>query len=116
MPGSARWSGAGTTPLTDAAGGDPPGIAYDFGVTEPGAVVAILPMLGPLEEGTLTFRLNVAPGRAIGEVLTNVAQARWTDSADSWWRNTNSATYRVTGTIDLTLTGDRIPWPNPGRR
>ncbi len=113
VPGSGRWSGAAAA-LTDAAGGDPAGIAYDFGVTQPGAVHASLPTLGSLEEGTLSFRLNVAAGRTAGEVLVNVAQARWLGPVDSWWRDTNPASYRVTGTIDLTLTGERIPVATPG--
>ena len=116
VPGSARWSGSGDTPLTDAEGGDPAGISYNFGVTQPGAVSAVLGLLGPNETGTLTFRLRVAAGLPTGEVLTNVAKARWTDpsGADSWWRNTNPADYRVTGEIAVTLTGERIPFAQPG--
>ena len=114
VPGSGRWSGAPATALTDEAGGDATGIAYDFGVTQPGAVYASLPTLGPLEEGMLSFRLNVARGRTPGEVLTNVAQSRWVAATDSWWRDTNPASYRVTGTIDLSLTGERIPVATPG--
>ncbi|MGE0357272.1 MAG: SdrD B-like domain-containing protein [Burkholderiales bacterium] len=113
VPGSARWSGAAAA-LTDAAGGDPAGIAYDFGATQPGAAHASLATLGPLEQGELSFRLNVAAGRSAGEVLNNVARARWTGPVDSWWRDTNPASYRVTGTIDLTLTGERIPFATPG--
>ncbi len=116
VPGSARWSATGDTPLTDAAGGDPAGIDYDFGVTQAGAVHARIAMLAPDETGTLTFRLNVVPGRPIGEVLVNVAQGRWTDPSgnDSLWHDSSPAEYRVTGSVDLTLTGDRVAQAMPG--
>ncbi|MBL0140673.1 MAG: DUF11 domain-containing protein [Betaproteobacteria bacterium] len=116
MPGSARWSVSGSVPLTDAAGGDPPGIAFDFGVTQPGAFNAVIASLGAEEEQTLTFRLNVAPGRTAGEVLSNVAKASWKDPSgnDSGWHDSSQADYLVTGTIDLTLAGDRIAVAQPG--
>jgi uncharacterized repeat protein (TIGR01451 family) len=116
VPGSARWSVSGEAPLTDAPGGDPVGIAYDFGSTQPGALFATIPGLGPYEAGKLTFRLNVAAGLRVDEVLTNVAQSRWVDPSgdDTFWIDTNPAPYRVNGTIDLALTGERIPAADPG--
>ncbi len=73
VPGSARWSGTGAAPLTDPAGGDPAGVAYDFGGTTPGTALAVIPVLGPGDKGELTFRVRVVPGREPGEVISNVA-------------------------------------------
>ncbi|MBX3673919.1 MAG: DUF11 domain-containing protein [Burkholderiales bacterium] len=116
VPGSARWSVTGGAPLTDATGGDPAGIAFDFGATRPGWLQAVIGTLGAGDKGELTFRMNVLPGIAAGRVLSNVAQYTWTDGLGNVLatRETNAATYRVTGTIDLTLTGERIPLAEPG--
>ena len=115
VPGSARWSGAGA-PLTDAAAGDPAGISYDFNATTNGSVVAVIAQLGAGDKGEITFRANVAPGLRLDEVVSNIAQYRWKDTqgADRAWADTNTVTYRVTGTIDLTLTGETIPEATPG--
>jgi uncharacterized repeat protein (TIGR01451 family) len=115
VPGSARWSGA-AAPLTDAAGGDPAGAAFDFGVTEAGAVTLRLAQLAIAEKGELTFDLAVKPGRAVGDVLRNTARYQFTDSRGDTtpWVNTNEVTYRVTGTVAVTLTGETIPVAEPG--
>lgn len=116
VPGSARWSRSGNSPLTDAAGGDPDGIDFDFGVTQAGAVHATIGTLDAEGDDRLTFRLAVAPGRAEGEILTNIAKVRWTDpnGDDSWWRDSPPVLYRVTGAIDVSLTGERIAVAQPG--
>ncbi|MBK7660955.1 MAG: DUF11 domain-containing protein [Betaproteobacteria bacterium] len=113
--GSARWSGAAAA-LTDAAGGDPAGVEYDYGVTESGTVRFRQAALAIAEKGEITFDLAVRPGRAVGEVLRNVARTRWTDSRGSQapWLETNEVTYRVTGTIAVTLVGETIPLAEPG--
>ncbi len=115
VPGSARWSGA-QAPLTDAAGGDPIGSEFDFGASERGAVTLRLATLAVAEKGELTFDLAVRPGRAVGDVLRNVARYDYTDSRGNAkpWADTNEATYRVTGTIAVTLTGETIPSAAPG--
>lgn len=55
VPGSARWSVSGSTPLTDGAGGDPAGINYDFDVTAPNRITAVIATLAPGQSGSLTF-------------------------------------------------------------
>ena len=115
VPGSARWSGAAAS-LTDAAGGDPAGADYDFGATEAGAVTLKLAQLAIAEKGELTFDLAVKPGRAAGDTLRNVARYLWTDSRGVQvpWANTNEVTYRVTGTVAVTLVGETLPSAEPG--
>ncbi len=65
VAGSALWSG---TALSDAAAGDPAGMAYDFGVTAAGRVTAIISSVAPNNTGTVSFRVNVnssvVPGTA----------------------------------------------------
>ena len=116
VPGSARWSVTGGAPLTDATGGDPAGIAFDFGATRPGFVQAVIATLGAGDKGELTFLMNVVPGLAAGRVLENVAQYSWTNGQGNTiaTRPTNAVTYRVTGSVDLTLTGERIAVAEPG--
>jgi uncharacterized repeat protein (TIGR01451 family) len=91
IAGSGRWSVSGTTALTDAAGGDPAGIAYDFGATVAGRVTAIVANVNGGVSGTLTFQVGVNASLAPQTIL-NTAQFLTTTQAVA---NTNTASYQV---------------------
>jgi trimeric autotransporter adhesin len=77
--GSARWSGSGTTALTDGATpADPTGIAYDFGVTAAGAVTAVIGSVAPNASGILSFSVNVNANQAPG-TINNTAKLCFND-------------------------------------
>ncbi len=69
VAGSGLWSGSGSA-LTDAAGGDPAGITYDFNVTTPNTVRAVIGSVLPGQSGTLSFRLNINAGLPPGSATT----------------------------------------------
>ena len=50
---------------------NPAGIAYDYGVTTPGRVTAIVATLAAGQSGTLTFQVNVASGVAPGDIANS---------------------------------------------
>ena len=58
VPASGLWSRSGSA-LTDAAGGDPAGIAYDFNATTPNTVRAVIGSVAPGQSGTLSFRVDI---------------------------------------------------------
>ena len=67
VPGSGLWNGVATT---DAAAGDPAGIAYDFGITVGGRMTAVIGSVAPNVTGTLSFRVSVNSGVAPGTAAT----------------------------------------------
>ena len=78
VAGSGLWSGSGTA-LTDAAGGDPAGIAYDFGVA-PLRVTATVGSVAPGASGTVSFSINVLGTATAGIGTTsNVASFAYND-------------------------------------
>ena len=95
VAGSGVWSGSGTA-LTDAAGGDPAGIAYDFGVT-PGRVTATITTIGSGTSGFLRFAVDVNAGLA-PTVPANQALTTNTGTYNvnaGPFNNTNSVLYTV---------------------
>jgi trimeric autotransporter adhesin len=81
VAGSARWSGSGTTALTDGTTpADPAGITFDFGTTAAGAVTAVVGSVTPTASGNLTFTVNVAANQAPGNI-NNVAKLCYNDGA-----------------------------------
>jgi trimeric autotransporter adhesin len=80
VAGSGLWSGSGVTALTDAAAGDPAGIAYDQNITTVGAVTAVISSVVSTGSGTLSFKVNVAANQAPG-VINNVAKLCYNDGA-----------------------------------
>lgn len=99
VAGSGRWSVSGATALTDATGGDPAGIAYDFtGST----VTATVGSVAPSVSGTISFRVNItapAPGP-----VTNTATYAYNDGASNvTGQSTNSATFTVLQTAGVTV-------------
>jgi uncharacterized repeat protein (TIGR01451 family) len=96
IAGSGRWSVSGATALTDAAGGDPAGIAYDFGVT-PLRVTAIIATVNAGVSGTLTFQVSVNAGLA-PQTISNTATFL---TATQVVANTNTASYTVLQTAGV---------------
>ena len=105
VPASAQWNGA---PLTDAAGGDPTGINYDFGQTAASTARAVIASVAPAQSGTLTLKFDVLPGFAAGTAFsTNLASYSYHNGVVAQNANTNTAAYTVVGSAagsDLTLT------------
>lgn len=120
VPGSGRWSRAGETPLTDANASDLQGagtsqIAYDFGVSVPGAVSATIHTLPAQDGGNLTFQVRIDPGLDAGSIIPNTAQYAFAEGNGAGnERNTNTATYRVTGRIVVDLVGQHLATVAPG--
>lgn len=89
VPGSARWSGSGSTVLNDTGASNPAGITYDYGVTVASRVSAIIGTVPAGSSGTLTFQVNVNGGLA----PTNNALGTSCTSAGCPALTTNVATY-----------------------
>lgn len=109
IAGTARWSVSGTTALTDAAGGDPAGISYDFGQTVVGRLTAVINSLAAGQSGTLTFQGEVPAGVPSGALSTN-AQFSYNDGAGNVGPyDTNTVTVLVRRAPSLTFTGNTVP-------
>ena len=72
VAGSATWSGTSGT-ITDAAGGDPVGISYDYNLTSAGRVTAVIASVNPGASGVLTFKVRVTPAVA-PQTINNTAR------------------------------------------
>lgn len=55
--GTGQWSGGST--VTDATGGDSSGLSYDYNITAPNTVTAVLSSVPANSSGTLSFKVNV---------------------------------------------------------
>jgi uncharacterized repeat protein (TIGR01451 family) len=109
--GTGRWSVSGATALTDAAAGDPTGIAYDFGATTAGTVTATIASVAAGTSGTVSFQVSIggalAPTTAANQALTTNTAA-FSSTQQTTATNTNSVVYRVLQTASLTATGQTI--------
>lgn len=106
--GSARWSVSGSTALTDAAAGDPAGIAYDYGITVAGRVTAVVSTLAAGQSGTLTFQASIASGVAPGAIV-NTAGYSYNDGAGAAGPfNSNTVQLNVVQTSSVSLTGATV--------
>lgn len=107
---SGRWSGSGSTVLTDAAVGDPAGINYDAATT-PGTVVATVSNVAAGTSGTVTFQVNINSGLT---PTTPSNQAATTNTAtfktdqQTTATSTNSAVYRVLQSVTVGASGQTI--------
>jgi uncharacterized repeat protein (TIGR01451 family) len=103
VAGSGLWSGSGTA-LTDATGGDPAGIAYDFGNTVAGRVTAVIGTVAAGNSGTLRFNVNVNAGLAptvpANQALTTNTATYGVNAGP--FSNTNSVLYTVLQTAAVT--------------
>jgi uncharacterized repeat protein (TIGR01451 family) len=106
--GSARWSVSGSTPLTDGAGGDPTGISYDYNVTAPGRVTAVIASLAPGQSGSLTFQVNVASGLS-PQIIPNTVTYQYNDGTSVVGPYVgNTVNFTVLQVASVTLTGQTI--------
>ena len=90
VPGSGRWSVSGATALTDAALGDPAGIAYD---STANTVTATIASVGPGVSGDLSFKVTVNAGLT-PQTLNNKATYKTTENPTA--KDSNIASYIVT--------------------
>ncbi len=98
VAGSGRWSGSGTTALTDgAAPADPAGISNDFGVTAAGVVSAVVASVPSNASGTLSFQVDVIAGQSPG-VINNTARLCYNDGAVQQPTGCTAANTTTTGT------------------
>ncbi|MEN6549685.1 MAG: DUF11 domain-containing protein [Armatimonadia bacterium] len=113
VPGSGLWSKSGTS-LTDAALGDPAGIAYDYNITTAGRVTATIASMPSGDSGTLTFQVMVSASAPPGPI-NNVANVSYEDgAANTISTQTNVVTFLVTATAGVTATGDTEASANQG--
>lgn len=111
VAGSGRWSATGGTALTDAGGDDQGGIRYDYGVTTPGEVTAVIASLPAGASGRLSFQVMVNAGLPPGDhpATANTAGYRYHDgnAAVGPYRS-NTAQFTVTQGAGLSLAGDSV--------
>jgi len=113
VPGSARWSVTGATPLTDADSTDSQGVApatvrFDFNVATGGAVTANLNQVPPGQSGTVTFNVNVNAGLG-PQIINNSSRYAYNDGAANVGPFfTNVAPFVVQQAVSLTFTGQTI--------
>ena len=107
---SGRWSGS-ATPLTDAAGGDPSGISYDYNATTPNTVTATIASIPAGQSGTLSFQVNInsglAPTTAANRNLTTNTAAG-SNAQQTTPSNTNAVLYSVLQTASVSATGATV--------
>jgi uncharacterized repeat protein (TIGR01451 family) len=97
--GSGRWGVSGATALTDAAAGDPAGIAYS---STANTVTAIVATVGAGVSGDLTFKVTLNPGLA-PQTLNN--KATYKTVLNPTVKDTNIASYVVTQTAAVVANG-----------
>jgi len=112
VAGSGRWSTSGGSALSDAnADDDEGGIRYDYDVSAPRRVTAVIDVLRPGVTGTLRFQTMVNAGLPPGAnpATANSAGVRYHDgNAIVGPYTTNSAQYTVTQAAGLTLAGASV--------
>jgi uncharacterized repeat protein (TIGR01451 family) len=100
VAGTGVWSGSATA-LTDATGGDPAGISYDYDNTTSGTVTATIATVLVNTAGTLKFQVAIATGLNGGTLVTNQATYLCVETPVA--TTTNPASYTVSGTRAVTL-------------
>lgn len=106
--GTAHWSASGSTALTDAAGGDPTGISYDYGITVAGRMTAVIATLAPGQSGTLTFQANVPAGTPSGLIPNTVGYSYNDGAAAAGPFTSNTVQITITQPPSVQLTGDTV--------
>jgi uncharacterized repeat protein (TIGR01451 family) len=89
VAGSARWSTSGATALSDAGAGNPAGIAFDYNVTSPLKVTAVIANVAAGSSAQLSFQVNIASGLS----PTNTALGTSCVTAGCQALTTNTATF-----------------------
>lgn len=110
VAGSARWSATGATVLTDADNADDQGgIVYDFGVTQPNRVTAVIAAVPAGESGSLTFQVNVIAGLPAGATAATANTGQWSyndGASEVATANTNTVQFTVVATNGVDLTAN----------
>jgi len=103
--GSGLWNGA---TLTDGAGGDPSGIAYDYNVSSAGKVTAVVASVAPNVKATVKFQVVVNANTAPGiNAVNNVADVTYDPDNNAGTNNdvgptpTNVVPFTVQQTADV---------------
>ncbi|MCR5867815.1 hypothetical protein [Aquincola sp. J276] len=112
VPGSARWSSTGATVLTDADAADnQSGIVYDFGATLGNRVTATIASVPAGATGTLSFRVDIAPGLPAGALPATAATVRYGYHDGAVLlppAAANTVQYRVQAGAALTFSGSTV--------
>ena len=117
--GSGRWSTTGAAVLTDLGTGDAQGtvpntVTYDWNLSNPGEVTAVISRVAPGASGTLTFQVDVNSGLA-PQVINNSATFAYNDGvANVGPVPTNIAPFTVDAAASLTFTGQTVPAATQG--
>ena len=102
---SGRWSASGTTPLTDAAGGDPVGINYS---SSGGTITATIATVPAGTSGYVTFQVKInanLPPTTASNAATTTNTASYQTSTQTTPSNTNSVTFRVVQSSSVVANG-----------
>lgn len=93
IPSSANWNGI---PLTDIVGVDAPGINYEFGISQPKRLRAVIAHVPPFGKGYIEFKVDVLGGFAAGNSQSNnLAQVNFHDGANTLSVQSNRAAYFI---------------------
>ena len=93
VPGTANWNGI---PLTDIVGVDAPGINYEFGISQPKRLRAVIDQVPPFGKGFIEFKVDVLGGYAAGSSQSNnIAQVNFHDGANTLSVQSNRAAYFI---------------------
>lgn len=111
VAGSARWSTSGAAVLSDADNTDNQGgMVYDFGVSQPNRVTAVIASLAGGAAGSLSFQVSVNAGLPAGAstATANTGQWNYNDGvSDIATTDTNTAQFIVTTVRSLALIADQ---------
>jgi len=108
VAGSARWSLSGATALGDGAAGDPAGITYDYDVTAPGTVTAVIASVPAGGSGTVTFQFTVDAATQAGTVY-NRADVSYDDGSGTVVTGTsNQVPFVVQAAAAVDIVGDTV--------
>ena len=110
VPGSARWSVTGATVLTDAdstdaQGGAPNTVRFNFGESAAGTTTALINQVTPGASGTVTFQVTVNAGLAPQTINNGASYAYFDGAATVGPFTTNLAPFTVNQSASLTFTG-----------
>ncbi|MEY4730151.1 MAG: hypothetical protein RL020_1309 [Pseudomonadota bacterium] len=106
VPGSGLWSASGATALTDAALGDPAGIAYD---STGNTVTATVASVGAGVSGVVSFKVTVNAGLA-PQNLNN--KATYQTQLNPTLKTTNVSSYAVTQVATVVANGSAVSGVN----
>ena len=110
VPGSARWSVTGATVLTDAdstdaQGGAPNTVRFNFGESAAGTTTALINQVTPGASGTVTFQVTVNAGLAPQTINNGASYVYFDGAATVGPFTTNLAPFTVNQSASLTFTG-----------